>query len=799
MQAVRPPDATTTGGKKDSQAPPAASAQVLSPTPFSRLGAAQEQRALGFKVAKVDTAEASVLIQPKASSAPYRSLCSVYDGCLSVATFDRGVQATIDSPIEPSGGSSDRDVEGTLAAANTLKKALSIKTTSPLLPATEVGGTPRAAEARAESAPKTFYQVPEAERKRVMATPEFKDFFVSSTKLPCTALLDLVASPSPPIMRAILPLLPILARCVERLLGEAEVYNAFADYSGADSGPQEGSEELVTFVDVYKDTRYAPHRPVTDVRASPAFNELFLAAYGPPSSKYATAGDVEGCVLVWSLALKQRPEYVFTCQSAVCSALFNKFQPYVIVGGTYGGSIVIWDSRVQIYALEMVGTKNAHNLVSVDTDGRLCQWSLEMMGQPSETLDLKRGSRDVCVECVSFAEAEVNDLCLGSEDGCIMTANIHGNKAGVMDVYEAHGGALTSLHFHPGPSEGSRDYSHLLLSSSVDWSIKLWSSKNLKDPIATFEGADAYIYDVKWYVVCKRCPWPSLSSGVAATPRYAHPLRLSHVSLRKPWKAAFASVGLLRRFRPSQTFHAAPLLSCCPTPHKQLGVSVSASIFLCLSRHPTSPAIFASTSGNGTLELWNLANDWVVCIFSLFLLPCFCLAISLALSAGFLVQSVHPSHPCPTLKGITRNSTKGGFWWCLRGVSWGSFFLREDLLECPFYGRSPPCPFVAAMRLRLSVMQRSKLFPQVPVFSSPKPDAPVGAHLAKSKVAWSSDGRRLTTGDAMGNLEIWNVSSQIYQPRAEDSAKLDRHIEGAKPVLKESGSGENSQLEFGGE
>lgn len=43
-----------------------------------------------------------------------------------------------------------------------------------------------------------------------------------------------------------------------------------------------------------------------------------------------------------------------------------------------------------------------------------------------ETLDLKRGSRDVSVECMSFAEAEVNDLCLGSEDGCLMTANIHG-------------------------------------------------------------------------------------------------------------------------------------------------------------------------------------------------------------------------------------------------------------------------------------------------------------------------------------------------------------------------------------
>lgn len=74
------------------------------------------------------------------------------------------------------------------------------------------------------------------------------------------------------------------------------------------------SEDLVSFIDVYKDSRYAPHRPVTDLRASPTFHELFLAAYGSPSLKLAAVDDVEGCVLVWSLALKQRPEYVFTCQ-----------------------------------------------------------------------------------------------------------------------------------------------------------------------------------------------------------------------------------------------------------------------------------------------------------------------------------------------------------------------------------------------------------------------------------------------------------------------------------------------------
>ncbi|KAL8431767.1 hypothetical protein Efla_004989 [Eimeria flavescens] len=458
------------------------------------------QRVVGFRVAKLEAADSAIL--PKAA----------------VSTIERGVQASLDPPAEAKRETAEvHEAEGSLAVPNGLKRSLTAKVASPLLPAAELGGLHATVETHpAPPEPTKIHQLEDAESRRVMATPKFAEFFSSSTKL------------------------------VERLLGESEVFSAFVDYSGAEAETREGSEELLTFVDVYKDSRYAPHRPITDLRSSPAFPELFLAAYGSPASKFATAADADGCVLVWSLALKQRPEYVFTCQSAVCSALFDKFQPYVVVGGTYGGSIVLWDSRAQskpvqrtplsakghaspVFSLEMVGTKNAHNLVSVDTDGRLCQWSLQMMGQPAETLDLKRGSRDVCVECVAFPEGEVNVLCLGAEDGSLMTANIHGNKVGIMDAYEAHGGALTSLHFHPGPGEGWGDHSHLLLSSSVDWSIKLWSNKNLESPIASFE-ADAYVYDAKW--------------------------------------------------------------------------------------HPTNAALFASTDGAGSLQLWNLASDWVGPVFS---------------------------------------------------------------------------------------------------------------------------------------------------------------------------------------
>lgn len=51
----------------------------------------------------------------------------------------------------------------------------------------------------------------------------------------------------------------------------------------------------------------------------------------------------------------------------------------------------------------------------------------------------------------------------------------HGNKAGVIETYEAHQGPITGLDVHN--SCGSIDYSHLFITSSFDWTIKLWSLK----------------------------------------------------------------------------------------------------------------------------------------------------------------------------------------------------------------------------------------------------------------------------------------------------------------------------------
>ena len=39
-------------------------------------------------------------------------------------------------------------------------------------------------------------------------------------------------------------------------------------------------------------------------------------------------------------------------------------------------------SQHPVYCVNVVGTQNAHNLISVSTDGKMCSWSLDMLSQP---------------------------------------------------------------------------------------------------------------------------------------------------------------------------------------------------------------------------------------------------------------------------------------------------------------------------------------------------------------------------------------------------------------------------------
>uniref|UniRef100_A0A8C8F2A1 Cytoplasmic dynein 1 intermediate chain 1 n=1 Tax=Oncorhynchus tshawytscha TaxID=74940 RepID=A0A8C8F2A1_ONCTS len=300
---------------------------------------------------------------------------------------------------------------------------------------------------------------------------------------------------------------------VERAL--AEEGDIFFDYSGRDLEDKEGDMQggsNLSFNRVFHDDHWSKHRVVTCLDWSPQYPELMVASY---NSNEDAPHEPDGIALVWNMKFKKTtPEYTFHCQSSVMSVGFAQFHPNLVVGGTYSGQIVLWDNRshrrtpVQrtplsaaahthpVYCVNVVGTQNANNLITVSTDGKMCSWSLDMLSQPQESMELVYNkSKPVAVTGMAFPAGDVNNYVVGSEEGMVYSASRHGSKAGIAEMFEGHQGPVTGISCHN--AVGTVDFSHLFITSSFDWTVKLWSIKHNK-PLYSFEDNADYVYDVSW-------------------------------------------------------------------------------------------------------------------------------------------------------------------------------------------------------------------------------------------------------------------------------------------------------------
>ncbi|XP_025424300.1 cytoplasmic dynein 1 intermediate chain-like isoform X5 [Sipha flava] len=317
-------------------------------------------------------------------------------------------------------------------------------------------------------------------------------------------------------------------RVMERALSEN--VDIYTDYTGAlddNDVNEDKSSTRLSLTRVFFDEHWSKNRLVTSLDWSQQFPELTVASYNISDAPH----EPDGVVLIWNTKFKKNsPEYVFHCQSRVLSATFARFHPNLILGSTYSGQIVLWDNRAQkktpiqrtplsntahthpVYCIQVVGTQNAHNLISVSTDGRLCCWSLDMLTQPVERLDLTaKQSKSVSVSTFAFLHDDVNKFVFGSQEGSAYSACRHTKKAGVVESYESHIAPITAIDTHC--VEGNTDFSHLFLTSSIDWTIKLWNIKESK-PIHSFENNNDYVSSVAWSPV-----HPSVFAAVDVTGR----------------------------------------------------------------------------------------------------------------------------------------------------------------------------------------------------------------------------------------------------------------------------------------
>lgn len=256
-------------------------------------------------------------------------------------------------------------------------------------------------------------------------------------------------------------------------------------------------------------------------------------------------------VLVWTPSLRTRPEFYCFCQSAVTSAKFFPYSNSTIIGGCYNGQLLLWDVRVKampvqrsgissdghkypVNSLNVVGTQIANNVVSFSNDGTMGIWDIKQFSKPvkvskfsahrptrntkpavvipgasrlstfplilgaatSNVLERKEETHDVNVTCCQFPQGDANKYFVGSLNGAMYKNAMHNTSVENISMYDEHDGPISSISIN-NPSSEYQALSGLMLTSSYDWTVKLWSP-NSKESMRTFEHSDDYVYDVCW-------------------------------------------------------------------------------------------------------------------------------------------------------------------------------------------------------------------------------------------------------------------------------------------------------------
>ncbi|KAJ5675811.1 hypothetical protein N7462_008708 [Penicillium macrosclerotiorum] len=307
------------------------------------------------------------------------------------------------------------------------------------------------------------------------------------------------------------------SKVIERALDED--YDVLANYELGVEGELEDDEESgkkrrgIREVCQFWDERWSKKRMISDLSFSPKFPELVLAAYTKnPSAPH----EPDGLVQVWNQHLQSRPEYVFHSTSDITAAKFSPFHPNLIVGGSYSGQVLLWDTRSSRAG---GGAPNAHNILTVSTDGVVCGWTVDMLSQPQEYLELTTPlpskTEDLAPTTMAFPQSDPTFFIVGTEEGVIYPCHRYdraGAKAGTDHrlAYRGHSAPIMSTAFHP--ARGPVDLGDLLLSSSLDWTVKVWrvrppattaalgsstSSRQTIQPILDIPREDV-VYDARW-------------------------------------------------------------------------------------------------------------------------------------------------------------------------------------------------------------------------------------------------------------------------------------------------------------
>lgn len=252
---------------------------------------------------------------------------------------------------------------------------------------------------------------------------------------------------------------------------------------------------------------------VISIDWSPHYDSLVAVAY---------SGGMQGVhgpgIQIYSLEAPSAPEYTLKAATDILSVRFSPSFPWRIYGSGYNGQILVWDLRsgrtdilpslkstvdgsghlFPVFSLEICGSLNHDVLVSCSTDGTVCTWPSDMLSKPTHKLQLTDPttasslSTALAVTVLKLHPRDNTSFLTGTLDGNIFSGHrvdSVGARAGLdTKPYSGHSAPVTSIVVH--------NSAEFFLSTSLDWSICIWSFDTWS-PLLSIELEDV-VTDAAW-------------------------------------------------------------------------------------------------------------------------------------------------------------------------------------------------------------------------------------------------------------------------------------------------------------
>lgn len=260
---------------------------------------------------------------------------------------------------------------------------------------------------------------------------------------------------------------------------------------------------------------------VNSLAWSPLIQDVFLTIYSEPVD-----AAVYDKLLIWNVNFKHRPEFELYSSSKIQQAIFSPFSTEIIVAGLENGRVCIYDLRAKkepvlksgisqdshktpITGLQFIGTNNSSNLVSISEEGRLCIWQPSKLDAPRK-VELIYNEKKEDVEnyqfpnepvCIGSIPGDISSAFVGCTDNriyqCITdTSQLDQAPKYFTQVFAGHSAVVSCLHMNQ-PNSKTTELSGLMLSGSLDWTVKLWNPKNAR-LLSTIEFQKDAVSDVNW-------------------------------------------------------------------------------------------------------------------------------------------------------------------------------------------------------------------------------------------------------------------------------------------------------------